>query len=130
MALDPEHYRAFLACVGNELMTVFDLDKHAPIAFLPLPGGPDVIKFDPDLGRIYVACCSGFISVFHADDADHYRKLEDFHVQHAVHSLTVDLQTHRVYSPNRWQGWSSLKPWSPALDEKEDQLLLFRDREQ
>ena len=47
MALDPEHHRAFLSCEGNELMTVFDLDKHAPIAFLKMPGDPDVIKFDP-----------------------------------------------------------------------------------
>src|SRR6266704_576765 len=31
--------------------------------------------------EIYVACSSGFISVFQADDADHYRKLEDFRVQ-------------------------------------------------
>jgi len=30
MALDPEHHRAFLACEENNLMTVFDLDKHAP----------------------------------------------------------------------------------------------------
>src|ERR1700730_3590700 len=72
MALDPEHHRAFLSCEGNELMTVFDLDTHAPIAFLPVAGGPEVIKFDPGLGRMYVACYSGAISVFHADDADHY----------------------------------------------------------
>jgi DNA-binding beta-propeller fold protein YncE len=101
MALDPEHHRAFLSCEGNELMTVFDLDKDAPIAFLPLAGGPDVIKFDPGLQRIYVACYSGAISVFHQDDADHYRKLEDFWVQHAVHSLAVDLKTHRVYTPEQ-----------------------------
>jgi len=50
MALGPEHHRAFLACEGNELMTVFDLDKNVPIAFLPLARGPDVIKFDPDCG--------------------------------------------------------------------------------
>jgi DNA-binding beta-propeller fold protein YncE len=104
MALDPEHRRAFLACEGNELMTVFDLDKHAPIAFLPLPGGPDVIKFDAGLGRIYVACYSGAISVFHEDNPDHYRKLEDFPVQHAVHSLAVDPQTHRVYTPEQEEG--------------------------
>jgi DNA-binding beta-propeller fold protein YncE len=101
MALDPEHHRAFLSCEGNELMTVFDLDKHAPIAFLKMPGGPDVIKFDPGLGRIYVACYSGAVAVFHQDDPDHYRKLEDFRVQHAVHSLTVDLKTHRVYTPEQ-----------------------------
>jgi YVTN family beta-propeller protein len=101
MALDPEHHRAFLACEGNELMTVFDLDKNVPIAFLPLAGGPDVIKFDPGLRRIYVACYSGAISVFHEEDADHYRKLEDFRVQHAVHTVAVDSQTHRLYTPEQ-----------------------------
>ena len=101
MTLDPEHHRAFLSCEGNEVMTVFDLDKHEPIAFLPMANGPDVIKFDPGLGRIYVACYSGAISVFHEDDANHYRKLEDFKVQHAVHSLAVEPDTHRVYAPEQ-----------------------------
>jgi hypothetical protein len=101
MALDPEHHRAFLSCEENELMTVFDLDKIVPIAFLPLAGGPDVIKFDPGLRRIYVACYSGAISVFHQDDADHYRKVEDFRVQHAVHTIAVDLATHRLYTPEQ-----------------------------
>src|SRR5881296_859256 len=101
MTLDPEHHRAFLSCEGNELMTVFDLDKNQPIAFLPMAGGPDVIKFDPGLKRIYVACSSGAISVFEMDDPDHYRKLEDFAVQKKVHSLAVDPETHRVYAPEQ-----------------------------
>src|SRR5215475_2668585 len=104
MALDPEHHRAFLACEENELMTVFDLDKNTAIASLPVPAGPDVIKYDPGLARIYLACHSGAIAVFHEDDPDHYRKLEDFHVQHAVHSLTVDPATHRVYAPEQEEG--------------------------
>src|SRR5256885_645318 len=37
MALDPQHHRAFLSCEGNEMMTVFALDKYAPIAFLKMP---------------------------------------------------------------------------------------------
>ena len=101
MTLDPEHHRAFLSCEGNALMTVFNLDTHQPIAFLPLAGGPDVIKFDPGLKRIYVACSSGAISVFQMDDPDHYRKLEDFPVQKKVHSLAVDPETHRVYAPEQ-----------------------------
>jgi YVTN family beta-propeller protein len=101
MALDPEHRRAFLACEGNELMTVFDLEKHQPIAFLPLAKGPDVVKFDSGLKRIYVACYSGAISVFQEDDPDHFRKLEDFPVQKKVHSLAVDEHTHRVYVPEQ-----------------------------
>src|SRR5215469_992274 len=53
MTLDPEHHRAFLSCEENNLMTVFDLDKHEPIAYLDMAAGSDVIKFDPGLGRIY-----------------------------------------------------------------------------
>ena len=98
MTLDPEHHRAFLSCEGNDLMAVFNLDTHQPIAFLPMAGGPDVIKFDPGLRRIYVACSSGAISVFQMDDPDQYRKLEDFPVQKKVHSLAVDPETHRVYA--------------------------------
>jgi DNA-binding beta-propeller fold protein YncE len=101
MALDPEHHRAFISCEENNLMTVFDLDKHDPIAYLPMADGPDVIKFDPGLGRIYAACYSGAISVFHQDAPNHYRKIEDFKVQHAVHSLAVDPETHRVYTPEQ-----------------------------
>lgn len=101
MAVDPEHQRAFLACEGNDLLTVFDLKKHQPIAFLPLAKGPDVVKFDAGLSRIYVACYSGAISVFKEEDADHFRKIDDFKVQHAVHSLAVDPETHRVYAPEQ-----------------------------
>jgi DNA-binding beta-propeller fold protein YncE len=99
MALDPEHHRAFLSCEGNLRMIVFDLDRRQAIASLPMPSGPDVIKFDPGLGRIYVACSSGFIAVFHQDSPDHYRLLESLRVQPKVHSLAVDPETHRVYTP-------------------------------
>lgn len=78
MALDAAYHRAFLSCEENELMTVFDRDKHAMICVVADAGRPDVIKFDPGLGRIYVACYSGAIAVFREDDHDHYRKLEDF----------------------------------------------------
>lgn len=101
MALDPEHHRAFLACEKNNLLTVFDLDKSEAVAYLPLAEGPDVVKFDPGLGRIYVACYSGAISVIEQKDPAHYSKLGDVRVAHAVHSLAVDPQTHRVYAPEQ-----------------------------
>src|SRR5271157_938192 len=39
MALDPEHRRAFLSCEGNNLMTVFDLERNLPVTFLAMPTG-------------------------------------------------------------------------------------------
>jgi len=101
MAVNSEHHRAFLLCNGNRTFTVFALDTHKSIAHLPLPAGADVVKFDPSLAGIYVACSSGFISVFQAQDAEHYRKLEDFPVQKMVHSLAIDSTTHRVYAPEQ-----------------------------
>jgi DNA-binding beta-propeller fold protein YncE len=101
MAVDSEHHRAFVLCSGNRMFTVFALDAHKSIAHLPMPAGADVVKFDPSLGRIYVACSSGFISVFQTKDAEHYQKLEDFQVEKMVHSLAVDSTTHRVYAPEQ-----------------------------
>lgn len=104
MAIDPAHHRAFLSCEGNELMTVFDLDTHQAVAFLPVAGGPDVIKYDPGVRRIYVACSSGAISIFQMEDSNHVRKLQDFPVERRVHSLAVDPETHRVYTPEQEEG--------------------------
>jgi len=66
-----------------------------------MPAGADVVKFDPGLRRIYVACSSGFISVFEMKGADQYQKLEDFPVEKMVHSLSVDPKSHRVYAPEQ-----------------------------
>jgi DNA-binding beta-propeller fold protein YncE len=101
MAVDSEHHRGFLLCGGTRTLTIFALDTHKAVADVPIPSGADVVKFDPGLGRIYAACASGFISVIQEEDADHYRKLEDFHVQRLVHSLAVDTATHRVYTPEQ-----------------------------
>lgn len=99
MALDAAHRRAFLVCEDSNQLAVFDLDKHATIASFAIPDGGDVVKFDAGLGRVYVACYSGAISVFHEDDPAHFRKLEDFKVQSKVHSLGIDPETHRVFTP-------------------------------
>ncbi|MGH9713928.1 MAG: YncE family protein [Candidatus Acidiferrales bacterium] len=101
MALDPEHHRAFLACEENNLLAVIDLNTNEPIAYVPVPEGADVVKFDPGLGRIYVACYSGAISVIEQKDPAYYAKLADVRVAHAVHSLAVDPATHRVYAPEQ-----------------------------
>jgi len=99
MAIDPERHRAFLSCEGNDVLAVFNLDTKKVIATLPMAKGADVVQFDPGLGRIYVACGSGSISVFQMDDPDRFHKVEDVRVPKKVHSLGVDVKTHRVYAP-------------------------------
>jgi YVTN family beta-propeller protein len=104
MAFDTEHHRAFIACEDNDVLAVFDLDAHKVIDLMPMAPGPDVVQYDPGLKRAYVACAGGFISVFQEDDPDHFRKLPDVPVQRRVHSLAVDVRTHRVYAPEQEEG--------------------------
>jgi DNA-binding beta-propeller fold protein YncE len=101
MAVDSERHRAFLLCGKSRTMTVFALDSHRVVAHLPLPPGADVVKFDPGLQRVYAACSPGIIAVYQEEDAEHFRKIEDFPVQKLVHSLAVDIRTHRVYAPEQ-----------------------------
>ena len=101
MALDSQHRLAFLSCEDNDLMTVFGLDTHEPIAYFPQAKGGDVIAFDAGLKRIYVACYDGAISVFQEDDPAHFKKLGDVPVQKKVHSLAIDPESHRVYAPEQ-----------------------------
>jgi hypothetical protein len=42
---------------------------------------------------------SGTIFVFQEDVPDHFRKLAHVVVETKVHSLAVDVRTHRVYAP-------------------------------
>ncbi|MGH9756266.1 MAG: YncE family protein, partial [Candidatus Acidiferrales bacterium] len=101
MALDPADHRAFLSCEGNGLLTIFNLDTFAPIEYLKMAPGADVVAYDAGLGRDYVACYSGAISIFERKDADHFQKLADVNVAHAVHSLAIDPSSHRVYVPEQ-----------------------------
>jgi DNA-binding beta-propeller fold protein YncE len=104
MALDIRNRRAFLACEDNDLMAVFDLDQHRVITTFPIADGGDVIKFDPGLGRVYVACYSGAISIFKEINPNHFEKVEDFPTEKRVHSMAVDERTHRLYVPEEETG--------------------------
>lgn len=99
MALDEIHHLAFLVCGQNDLLTVMNLTDYKPVAFIKIPSGADVVKYDPGLRRIYVACYSGVISVIEETDPLHFKKLQDFKVEKRVHSLAVDKVTHKVYAP-------------------------------
>ncbi len=99
MALAPEQHRAFLVCEENNLLAVFDLEKHAVVQTLPLPEGADVVKADAGRGRIFVACSSGAITAIQALGSGQYKKIADAPVEKRVHSLAVDPETGYLYVP-------------------------------
>ncbi len=99
MALAPEQRRAFLICEENNLLAVFDLEKHSVIQTIPLPPGGDVVKSDAARGRVFVACYSGAITAVQALPSGQYKKLTDAGVERRMHSLAIDPETGNLYVP-------------------------------
>lgn len=96
MALDPAGRRAFVACEGNNVLVVMDLETRQPVAQFDIGRGNDFIEFDVGLRRVYVPA-GGVMTVIQQDGPDRYRALEPFPIAIGVHTLAVDQQTHRVY---------------------------------
>lgn len=97
MALDVAKRRAFVACAGNNVLVVVDLDRRQVIGRFNIGRGSDFVDFDAALGRIYVPCSDGTLAIIQQDDADHYRALDPLPVSPGVHTVAVDPTTHRVY---------------------------------
>ncbi len=95
--LDAPHRLAFVACEGNARLLVFDLTTMRVTATHRVGEHPDVLAFDPGLGRLYVAAESGLVTVFQ----ERARELDPIGEYRApgAHSVAVDPASHRVYLP-------------------------------
>lgn len=96
--IDAPKRLAFIACEGNAKLLVYDLNTQQVVASDSLGVGPDVLAFDPELGRLYVASESGIVSIF-KEEGRTLRKLSEGFVGWNAHSVAVDPATHRIYLP-------------------------------
>jgi DNA-binding beta-propeller fold protein YncE len=95
--IDAVHRIAFVACEGNARLLVFDLRSMRVTGTHTVAEDPDVLAFDPGLGRLYVAAESGVVTVFQERGAA-LDRLGDYRASSA-HSVAVDPASHRVYLP-------------------------------
>ena len=112
-ALDEPGRLAFITGEGNAKLVVLDLRTMRVISSHPVGDDPDVLAWDGDWRRLYVASESGVVSSFKADGAD-LRLLGEYRAPHA-HSVAVDPRTHRVYLPlENVNGHPVLRVMAPA----------------
>ncbi len=95
--IDATHRRVFIAGQESATLGVLDLQTLQLRQVLPIGSDPDVLAFDPTLGRLYVAAESGVVAVFEERDAS-LAQLGWYRAPKA-HSVAVDPTTHRVYLP-------------------------------
>lgn len=99
--IDEPNRLAFVTCEGDAKLLVVDLRTMKTTATLRTAAGPDVLALDPGLGRLYVGCESGAVSVFEERFRDGQAalvRLGEYRAPHA-HSVAVDPTTHFVYLP-------------------------------
>jgi DNA-binding beta-propeller fold protein YncE len=97
VSIDATHRVAFIVGQESATLGVLDLQTFQLRQVLPVGTDPDVLAFDPSLGRLYVASESGVLAVF-AEEGAVLRELGRYRAPHA-HSVAVDPKTHRVYLP-------------------------------
>jgi DNA-binding beta-propeller fold protein YncE len=95
--IDAPHRLAFIAGQESATLGVLDLQTLELRQVLPIGSDPDVLAFDPTLGRLYVATESGVVAVFAERDGS-LAQLGWYRAPGA-HSVAVDPVTHRVYLP-------------------------------
>ncbi|HYL22177.1 MAG TPA: hypothetical protein VEU74_10480 [Gemmatimonadales bacterium] len=95
--IDAPHRLAFVAGQESATVGVLDLQTLQLRQVLPIGNDPDVLAFDPTLGRLYVAAESGVVAVFE-ERGGSLVQLGWYRAPKA-HSVAVDPGTHRVYLP-------------------------------
>jgi DNA-binding beta-propeller fold protein YncE len=76
---------------------VVDLSTMKVLSTYQVGDDPDVLAFDPGLGRLYVSAESGTVTVFQSNNRK-LHLLSSFEMSHA-HTVAVDPKTHLVYFP-------------------------------
>jgi DNA-binding beta-propeller fold protein YncE len=95
--IDAPHRLALVAGEESGTVGVLDLRTLQLSDVVPVGEGPDVLAFDPGLSRLYVACESGVVSVFH-EQGGSLASLGRITLAHG-HTIAVDPDSHRVYLP-------------------------------
>jgi DNA-binding beta-propeller fold protein YncE len=98
LVLDTVARLAFVACDGNATLLAVDLNTWQVAGTLQVGADPDVLAYDQNAHRLYVAAESGTVSIVDS----HAGKLAvagSDHLADGAHVVAVDPGTHRSYYP-------------------------------
>ena len=97
VSIDTAEQTAFVAGEENHSLAMIDLKTMKVLSTYQVGEDPDVLAYDPNLKRLYVAAESGTVTVFQ-NQGKTLALLASFHMPHA-HTVAVDPKTHLVYFP-------------------------------
>jgi DNA-binding beta-propeller fold protein YncE len=82
---------------SNSKVIAYDLVNSSVLASFSVGTTPDVLAYDSELQRVYVACEDGTVAVIQAGNP--LRKVAQGNAGPNAHAVAVDSTTHFVYLP-------------------------------
>jgi DNA-binding beta-propeller fold protein YncE len=98
LLIDSASHRAFISCEGNDRLIVVDLVTGAALAQFSVAKDPDVLAFDAQRQKLYVAGESGEVSEFSVSGNGISKSGESFLARNA-HVVAVQPANHEIYFP-------------------------------
>ena len=113
--LDEDARLLFMTSEGNATLQVIDLRTMRILEQHKTGDTPDVLAWDPEWRRLYVAAEGGVLSAFWLDGTT-LKPVGEIRAAHA-HTVSVDPRTHRVFLPlENIDGKPVLRVYEPAAN--------------
>jgi DNA-binding beta-propeller fold protein YncE len=97
LAIDVAHGRLFAGC-HNRLMAVVDYKSGKVLGTVPIGGGVDANRFDPQTGLAFASCGEGVIIAAHEESPGKFAVAQTIHTERGARTMTLDLKNHIVYT--------------------------------
>jgi DNA-binding beta-propeller fold protein YncE len=97
MALDEADHRLFITCRTPAEVLILDAESGKIIARIPSVTHADDAWYDGANRRIYVSGGGGFVTVIEQQNANHYRKIEQFRTAEGARTSCLVAQLNRLY---------------------------------
>ncbi|MEP6465385.1 MAG: YncE family protein [Parafilimonas sp.] len=98
LSIDRKNKLLFAGC-DNKLLIVMDADNGKVVAKVPIGDGCDGTAFDPSIQTIYSSNGEGTLTIIKEESKDKFTVVKNLPTKRGARTLSVDVNTHYVYSP-------------------------------
>ncbi len=96
LAFDRAHHRLFAGC-DNKIMAVVDSDSGKVVTTVPIGGGVDAGRFNPNNQEVFMSCGEGVLTVIHEDSPDKYTVTQNVPTAKGARTMAMDYENDIAY---------------------------------
>ena len=96
LAFDKAHHRLFAGC-DNKMMAVVDSDSGKVVTTVPIGGGVDAGRLNPNTQEVFMSCGEGVLAVIHEDSPDKYTVTQNLPTEKGARTMAMDYENNVAY---------------------------------